>query len=158
MSGFIASPPSPASPAGAKVTGGPFWPDLDLNAFRGSVRIGGSEIPDARLIPAVEGAIISVDYDLKRWRQAHQSAGIEALADVDPEQINGRNRLVVLWERAVKAYACADLMETHRDLSATNEGARRAEENLPTADDHRRNAVQAVRDIMGDCRIIAELV
>ncbi len=158
MTGFIASPPEPASPAGAKVEAGPFWPDIDLNTARDIVRIGSSTIPDARLIAAVEGAIISVDNDLADWRAVQEDAGFTTLAGVSDRQINGKPRLAVLWQRAVLATATADLMETHRDVTATKEGAARAEEILPTADDHRRNAVQAVRDIKGKRRITSELI
>ncbi|MDC7675370.1 head completion/stabilization protein [Asticcacaulis machinosus] len=158
MSGFIASPPEPASAPGSKVTGGAFWPDIDLNNFRDTMRIGGSTIPDPRLIKAIEAAIITVTADLREWRLDKLSEGHPSLAAVSDEEINGEKALVVIWKRAVMSFATADLMETHRDVSATNEGAKRAEEQLPTAADHRRNGVHAIRDILGVSRTTVELI
>jgi hypothetical protein len=160
MSGFIASPPSPASPAGAKVTGGTFWPEIDLNKFRDAMRIGGSEITDARLMPALSDAIVSVGRDLKAWRLANIAEGYTTLAAVpcDDDEIDGETAYVGLWRRAVYATATADLVETHRDITATAEGARRAEEFMPGAADHRRNAIRAIRAILGRPGISVDLV
>ena len=160
MSGFIASPVPPASPAGAKITGGTFWPDIDLNAFRDAMRVGGSTVPDPRIIPALRDAMITVGKDLKAWRLANISAGYVTLATIpcDDDEIDGESAYVGLWRRAVYATATADLVETHRDLTATAEGARRAEEFMPAAGDHRRNAIRAVRAILGRPGISVDLL
>jgi hypothetical protein len=151
MSGFIASPPSPASPAGAKITGGTFWPEIDVNDFRDAMRVGGGTVTETRIKPALRDAMISVGMDLKAWRLANIAAGFLTLAAVpcDDDEIDGETAYVALWRRAVYATATADLVETHRDLTATAEGARRAEEFMPAAGDHRRNAIRAIRAILG---------
>ncbi|GGZ32097.1 hypothetical protein GCM10011273_17690 [Asticcacaulis endophyticus] len=122
------------------------------------MRIGGSTIPDPRLIEAIEGAIITVNGDLRDWRLDRLAEGHALLSAVSPDEVNGEKALVVIWKRAVMAFAAADLMETHRDVSATNEGAKRAEEQAPTACDHRRNGVHAIRDILGVTRTTVELI
>jgi len=160
MSGFIASPASPALPAGAKVIGGPFWPDIDLNQFLDTMRVGGATITAPRLKAAVTDACIIVGRDLKAWRLAKIAAGYTTLFTVpcDDDEIDGESAYVAQWRRAVYATATADLVETHRDISATAEGARRAEEFIPTAADHRRNAIRAIRAILGRPGISVDLV
>ena len=54
MSSFISSPAPAATAEGAVISLWPFWPDIDVNHFRDVQRIGGTLIPDARLIE-IEG-------------------------------------------------------------------------------------------------------
>lgn len=158
MSGFIASPPAPASPPDATVNAGTFWPAIDLNLFRDTMRIGGTAIPEARVKEAIIGGIITVGDLLHDWRDSRLAEGRTRLQDVPADQIDGTSRLVLLWRRAVHAMATADLIETHADVSATKTGADRADVIAPTADDHRRNATHAIRDILGQGRTAVELI
>lgn len=160
MSGFIASPPSPASPAGEKITGGTFWPEIDVNDFRDAMRVGGGTVTDSRIKPALRDAIVSVGKDLKAWRLVNIADGYTTLAAVpcDDDEIDGETAYVAQWRRAVYATATADLVETHRDITATAEGARRAEEFMPAAGDHRRNAIRAIRAILGRPGISVDLL
>ncbi len=150
--GLVASPPDPDSPLGETVAFLPFWPSVDVNAFRNTMRIGGNNIPDDRLKFALEGALVSVDNDLADWKATQINAGHATLDDVADA------RASACWLRAVRALATADLMETHRDVTATREGEARAEELVPTAADLRRVAVHAIRDILGVGRTTIELI
>lgn len=158
MTGFIASPPAPASPDGSIIEAGPFWPDIDVNLFRDAMRIGGQAIPEARVREALIGGIITADDNLTSWRAAHEAEGREALSDVASPTFDGQSRLLLLWRRAVHAFATADLIETHRDVSATKDGATRADLDGCTPGDHRRNGIHAIRDMKGDRRTAVELI
>lgn len=155
---FVANPPADDSIADATVACGPFWPDIDLNDLRAKMRIGGTSIPAERLREAAEAAALTALNDLTDWQAAQVSAGYATLTSVPAPAIGGVTRLTLAWRRAVYAYAAADLTETHRDLSATPTGATRGEEVMLSADDHRRNGLFAVRDILGVNRVASELI
>lgn len=158
MSGFVSTPALAITPPGVKVECGPFWPDIDINHFRDSQRIGGTLITDVRVSSALLGAVIAVDTDLAAWRAAQEEAGHAQLADVPGPQIGTEKRAVLLWRRAVYSHATADLVETHGDVSATGKGQSEAGALDLTADDHRRNATHAIRDILGKTRTAVELI
>lgn len=158
MSGFISSPTPAVTAPGTELACGPFWPDIDVNHYRDSQRIGGTLIADSRVKDALMNAVISTDNDLADWRGAQELAGHAALADVPSSGIGGESRLVRLWRRAVYSYATADLRETHGDLTATGTGQTRGEILDLSADDHRRNALHAIRDIKGTGRTAVELI
>lgn len=158
MSGFISSPAPAATPPGVTVACGPFWPDIDVNHFRDSQRIGGTLIPDDRVKDAIIGAVLTVDGDLSAWRAAQESAGFATLAAVPSPELGGVRQIVRLWRRAVYAHATADLVETHRDVTATGSGQSAGNELDQRAEDHRRNALHAIRAIKGAGRTAVELI
>jgi hypothetical protein len=158
MSGFIASPPDPPSLPGAHIDGGEFWPGIDLNHFRDAMRIGNSTIPDARLTEALSAAVLAVDHELADWRDTQIEDGYDTLAEVPQSTIGGGLRLLNLHRRAVYGLAAADLIETHRDVTATATGDARAGDIRTTADDHRRNATHALRELRGERRTFVDLV
>lgn len=155
---FIASPPNPASPAGAKISCGTFWGDIDLNKCRDTVRIGASTVTDPRLIAALQGAVLTVITDLAEWKATQIEAGYATLAAIPSDTIDNTSIKVILFQRAVLAYAAADLIETHRDITATNEAIARAETIMPTAAEHRRNGLHAIRDLKGVPRTKVSLI
>lgn len=155
---FVAVPPEDATPEGQKVACGPFWPDIDINDFRNKMRVGGTTLPAARLQEAIEGAVLTALNDLIDWQAAQTALGYDTLADVPSIALGGETRLTIAWRRAVYAYATADLTETHRDMGATPTGMNRTEPVILSADDHRRNGLQAVRDILGVNRVTSELI
>ncbi|WP_443750389.1 head completion/stabilization protein [Asticcacaulis solisilvae] len=158
MTGFISIPPEPASPDGTMVLGEEFWPAVDLNHFRDTMRIGASTIPDARLTEALQVAIADVQEDLADWRATQEAAGYDTLATVPSPPIGAETRLTFRWRRAVYSYATADLSETHQDITATAAGAGQSEAMGPSVGDHRRNALHAIRDILGVGRSTVELI
>lgn len=158
MSGFVSSPAPAATPPGELLACGPFWPDIDINHFRDAQRIGGTSIPTPRLRDALLGAVMAVESDLADWRAAQETGGFASLAAVPSAQIGAEKRAVLLWRRAVYAMATADLVETHRDVTATGTGQAAAGELDLRAEDHRRNATHAIRDILGRTRTAVELI
>lgn len=159
MAGFVSSPPSsaPAPTPDDLVAGDAFWPDVSLATFRDSARIV-TQVTDARARDALRGGMLSVRRELSAWQLMAVLAGADRLADVHDAEVDGEAALVILYRRAVFAYAAADLAETHGEISATGEGRDRAEEIAVSADDHRRNATHAIRDILGTTRTAVELI
>ncbi|WP_198351062.1 head completion/stabilization protein [Flavisphingomonas formosensis] len=155
MTGFVSSPP-PSSSATILGADG-WWPDIDLAHLRDTMRLG-TVVTDDRLTEAAIGAMISVRRDLRTWKLARVLDGAATLADVPAEPLAGVSELVLLWRRAVYNHACADLCETYRDLSATSDGSDRAEARALGADDYRRNALFAVRDMLAVGRVAVELI
>ncbi len=158
MSGFVSSPAPDASPEGSVLECGPFWPDIDINHFRDAQRIGGTLIPDGRIRDALLGAVIAAETDLGAWRAALEAAGTASLADAPSAMIGTEKRLVLLWYRAVYALATADLLETHRDVTATGTGQAAMPELDQRAEDHRRNALHAIRAMLAKGRTTVELI
>ena len=158
MSSFISSPAPAASEPDASLSFWPFWPDIDVNHFRDAMRIGGTLIPDARVADAIMRAAIGVGDDLAEWRTAREVEGYKSLEAVPSPLVGEETRLVLLWRLAVYGYATADLRESHGDITATGQGQSRAEDLDMSAEDHRRNAIHAIRAILGKGRTTVELI
>ncbi len=155
---FVTVPPAPASPESAVVAGDGWWPDIDCNQMRDELRLG-EVVTHARLVGAIEGGLLTVDGELAMWRAARESEGIAELADVEPARtVGGKPRAVVLWTRAVRFAAAAELAELHRDMSATAHAASATEDERLTAADYRRLCTQAIRDLIGATRCTVELI
>jgi hypothetical protein len=158
MAGFVSSPPAPASPQGSFVDHDSWYPGVDPNHFRDALRVGPA-VTHPRLVEALRGAMITVGRDLRRWKAARVAAGAATLAAVeDQDEIDFEPELVHLYRRAVYAFAAADLVETHHDITATADGRDRSETRALSADDHRRNGLHAIRDILGVGRTTVELI
>ncbi len=155
---FVALPPAPTSPDASKVDGDGWYPDIDCNAMRDALRIT-DQITHQRLVGAIEGGLLTVEGELAFWRATQESAGFATLAAVEPLRMTGAvHRLTLLYTRAVRFSAAAELAELHRDLSATTDGQTRAEPQMLTAEDYRKLATHAVRDILGTPRVAVELI
>jgi len=164
MSGFVASPPpaepdpeAPEVPPFDLVAGDDWYPGITLTQIRDAVRVP-TAVTDQRLRDAVRNAMLSVRRELRTWKTAWVAAGTAALVDVDDETIDGESALELLYRRAVCSYAAADLAETHGDIAATGDGRDRNAERAIPADEHRRNATHACRDILGVTRTSVELI
>lgn len=151
MTGFVAAPPAAAAPVADAIPGDGWWPALSIAAFRDAMRLG-TMVSDGRARDALLGAALAVGDALASWRGDHETAGVEALADVPGRSVGGEARAVVLWRRAVYASAAADLAETHNDISATDQGRKTNDARATSAADHRRNAIVAIRDLIGTAR------
>ena len=64
----------------------------------------------------------------------------------------------MLYLDAVMSSAKADLIEHYRDFDADGSNTSRQQDNAPAIDEERRNAQWAVRDILGQTHIVAELI
>jgi len=155
---LIAVPPAPQSPAYTTVTAGEWWPEVDCNAMRDALRMGGVVTHD-RLVEEVRAAMIAVIGELRVWASARVAEGKAALAEVDPDnEVDGTTMLEHLFLRAVRFTAAASLAELYRDAATTNEALARLDADISTAADYRRAATWAIRDIIGATRTAVELL
>lgn len=149
---FVAAPPANPPAAVADAIGGDGWyPALSIEAFRQGQRIPETVTP-TRAREALLGAAISAAIALQAWRAGQEAAGKDSLAATSPVSIGGESRSVILWRWAVHAFAAADLADTHTDISATEAGRVRNDVRDDPADDLRRAATVALRDLMGRSR------
>ncbi|AIT79096.1 head completion/stabilization protein [Novosphingobium pentaromativorans] len=155
---FLALPPDPASPEGFSVEGDGWFPAIDCNKMRDALRIG-EMVTNARLVEAIKGGQLTIDRELADWRTAREDEGAADLTEVEPTRmIGGDHRLSLLYIRAVRFAAAAELAELHRDLTATQDGQARADTEATTAQEYHRLATNAVRDIIGTGRVAVELI
>jgi hypothetical protein len=155
---FVSVPPDPVSPTGSVMPGDGWWPDIDCNAMRDALRLG-EVVTHARLLGALEGGLLTAESELATWRAAREAEGCTSLAEVEPlRKIGGKVRAVVLYTRAVRCAAAAELAETHRDVTATTHGQARADDEKLTAADYRRMCTEAIRDLIGTTRVAVELI
>lgn len=155
MSGFAATASTTTSDD-VLVNDG-WFPNLSLAAIRDVTRMDGTVTP-ARLRDVTRYAVSSVNRQLHAFKAKHVEGGAANLAAVDPAEIDGQNRLVMLYERAVASLVKAELIERYRDLDVTDSGQRRAAEMDPAAGESRRNSSWAVRDILGLPHTVVELI
>lgn len=152
MNGLIASPAPPPDPEAASVAADGWFPPVTLASVRAAIRLGEGVVTTARLRAAIEGAMLHALRELGDWRAARVAAGAANLAAVSPLQLAGRNMAELLWERIVRYGAAADLVDEHRDITATERGLDLAREKDETGDGYRRQASAAVADLrsLGD--------
>ncbi|MBY8945181.1 head completion/stabilization protein [Pseudomonas sp. SH10-3B] len=153
MSAFVAS----GTVESGHINTDPFWPSIDLDGLRASLRIDASVTP-ARLETAVIAAAINLNNELSEWRIRQQATGYATLADVPGDRIKGVSVKVHLYRRAIEAGTGAEVCERYRDYSATNTGSDKAEAITPNIDDYRRDLRWAVRDFLGRTRTTVELI
>lgn len=153
MSAFVASGPV----TGGHINTDPFWPSIDLEQLRATLRIDNSVTP-ARLETAVIAAAINLNRELMPWKATQVAAGHTTLADVPDDKINDVSVQAHLYRRAIEAAIGAEVCERYRDYSATNKGNEKAEETAPTIDDYRRDLRWAVRDFLSLSRTTVELI
>lgn len=153
----INTPQGPASPEGAVIAGDGFYPDIDVEEMRSKLRINDTVTHD-QLVDAVEGAIIYVTGQLEEWRAVQDEAGHAAIADVNDIQVNGKNRLEIIYTRSVRFQAASEIWEGHRDISATADGQSRADADELSSDEYERQATIAIRQITGVTQSAVELI
>lgn len=158
MSGFIAGGLVPSeSVPDTHINSNPFWPSIDLDKLRETLRIDSSVTP-ARLETAVVAAIIGVNRDLAKWRTARQAEAITTLDGVpDDDRLTSAER-VHLYLRAVECAAGAEVCERYRNYDSTASAIKKADETAPTIEDYRRDQRWAVRDFLGTSRTTVELL
>lgn len=154
MSGFIATGPAPS--AGKTLENISFFPDIELDELRATLRLDGS-ITDGRLSAAAVAAILTVNADLAPLSMRHADSNT-ALADLDAPLIAGTSALVHLYQRAIACTVGAELAERYRSYDSTNSGNSAADELTPSIDEYRRDARYAIRDLLQRVRITVELI
>ena len=134
-----------------------FFPDVDPAAVREDARIPTSITP-ARLRAAILGATMTVGNDLAAYAAARKAGGYATLASVPAEQLDGQSVQLIRYQRAVALYAKAELVERHRDFDTTAAGNAQGEDLTASIGDLRRDAMHAVRDILGKPRTTVDLI
>ncbi|NNA66206.1 head completion/stabilization protein [Pseudomonas gessardii] len=153
MSAFVAS----GTVDSDHINTDPFWPSIDLDTLRATLRIDASVTP-ARLETAVIAAAINLNNELSEWRATQQAAGYETLADVPGARIQDVPVRVHLYRRAIEAGTGAEVCERYRSYDTTSSGNKQADELTPNIDDYRRDLRWAVRDFLGRTRTTVELI
>lgn len=157
MNDIVSTPP--AVPPAQEVDAGPWWPTVDVGTTRSLMRIGGTSISQDRLVDAIRFGVIDVTRQLTAWRVGMEAEGFASLAEVAPaEQVDGKSEREWLFLRAVAMTAGAELADRYPDLTATREGADRAQVQMDSADDFRRSATRAIRLLKGEPGISVELI
>ena len=158
MSGFVATPPVPPADDPQDIIANDGWfPEVSVAAVRNASRLDGTVTPQ-RLRRALVKAMSSINLQLGGYKAEQQAAGHDALGAVAPDdKLDGLPRLVMLYLDAVMSSAKADLIEHYRDFDADGSN-HRLQDNAPSIDEERRNAQWAVRDILGQTHIVAELI
>jgi hypothetical protein len=160
VSGFVASSSPSASPApdpADQVDGGEFFMPLSIAEFRDSMRVSATP-SQIRVRDALRSGILTVRVELRAWAAAQVAAGFPSIDAVDAPEVDFESVLVLLYRRAAFSFAAAELVETHSDISATKDGKDRIVDQVLTADEHRRNGIHAIRDILGAPRTTVELI
>ncbi|MDG6881045.1 Phage head completion protein (GPL) [Phocoenobacter uteri] len=139
------------------ITNNRFFPDISLAHARNSMRIDGT-VTHQRLLMALVEAMATVNQDLKDFRKQCQADNIATLAEADDEVINGQSVLEQRYLRAVYCYAVANLYERYSSYDLTRDGENKSELLNQSVDELRRDAQYAIKDILGEIRIIAELI
>lgn len=151
MSAFV----STGSTADFTLTNDGWFPDIDATDARKALRLDGS-VTDVRLETALVNAMLSVNQDLAEFKLDHE--GYPALTSVPATEINKTSRLVILYKRAVVCTAGAEIAERYRNYDTSASGNKNAEALTDTADELRRDARWAIRDLIGRVRTTVELI
>lgn len=134
-----------------------WFPGIDLTRLRAEARLRES-VTAERLRDAALSALIWVGEQLAAWRVEQQAAGHDSLGDVPSGQVAAESRLLILYRQAVTAQTKAALVERYRDIDTTAAGDRRVEELDASIGELRRDAIHAVRAILGVTRTAVELI
>jgi len=147
---------STGSAAPFTLTNDGWFPDVDATDARNTLRLDGS-VTDTRLEAALVNAMLSVNQDLAEFKEDHAPT-YSSLADVPSGTINDTSRLVILYQRAVVCTAGAELVERYRSYDTSASGDKNADAQTDTADELRRDARWAIRDLIGRVRTTVELI
>ncbi|ERI52175.1 head completion protein [Pseudomonas sp. EGD-AK9] len=153
MSGFVAG----GTPQASTLTNDGFWPDIDADNLRAAQRIDAS-VTNARLEEAAVAAIISVNRELFKLKLRYLAEGHDNLAAVPADKVKDESVLVHTYRRAIYSTTSAEVAERYRSYSATDAGKAKADAEELGADDYRRDARFAIRDLLGISRTTVELL
>ncbi|MGC1026275.1 head completion/stabilization protein [Pantoea agglomerans] len=147
--------PRPADAAEPPVKNTFFWPDVDLQQLRDSLRYEGT-VTAQRLRLAVKTAISEVNAELYDWRAAQIAAGFKVLADVPAESLDGESEKITAYLAAVSALTAATIVERYRGYDAS--GTKKAGEIEASADEYWRDARFSISRIAGKPGCIVDLL
>lgn len=160
MTGLVCTPsivPGPAANTQAAIVNDGFLPDIEPDTVKADVRVRDTVTP-ARLRAAVVAAILKIAPDLVAFVAEQKAAGFTRLEDVPGPTLDGKKVSVQLYERAVGAFAKAELIERNRDVDQTAGGQRDSADLDPAIGELCRDARHAIRDLLGRTRTTVELI
>ena len=137
MSTLVIAAQRPAETAELPVKNTFFWPDIDLQQLRESLRYEGT-VTAQRLRLAVKTAISEVNAELYDWRSDQMAAGFKTLADVPAEALDGVSEKITHYLAAVEAITAATIAERYRGYDAS--GTKKAGDVEASADEYWRDA------------------
>ncbi len=137
MSTVVIPAPRPAADAEPPVKNTFFWPDIDLQQLRETLRFEGT-ISAQRLRLAVKTAISEVNAELYDWRAERMAAGFKTLTDVPAEIFDSESEKVTHYLNAVGAITAATIAERYRSYDAA--GSNKTGEMESSADEYWRDA------------------
>lgn len=134
-----------------------FWVEISLTDIRSQMRIDGT-VTHARLMGTVIEAMISVNQALKSFKEKAKSMGYQTIQELHSEEIAGSSIFIHRYKRAVYCLATANLYERYQSFDLTKEGEKTASLMESSIDDLKRDAQNAIRDILGEHRTVVELI
>jgi hypothetical protein len=137
MSTLVIAAQRPAETAEPPVKNTFFWPDIDLQQLRESLRYEGT-VTAQRLRLAVKTAISEVNAELYDWRADQMAAGFKTLADIPAEVLDGISEKITHYLAAVEAITAATIAERYRGYDAS--GMKKAGDVEASADEYWRDA------------------
>ncbi|GLR09079.1 head completion/stabilization protein [Mixta theicola] len=137
MSTVVIPQPRPADAAEPPIVNTFFWPDVDLQRLRETLRYEGT-VTAARLRQAVKTAISEVNAELYEYRAEQMDAGFELLADVPADSLDGESVKLTNYFDAVSHLTAATIVERYRGYDAS--GTKKADEIKASADEYWRDA------------------
>ncbi|MDE9494707.1 head completion/stabilization protein [Xenorhabdus bovienii] len=148
---------TPITDGNAAITSEVFWPAIVLSGLRQSMRLNGG-VTTSRLKHMATEATLYANQLLAEWRAEQEKNGFASLNAVPSPIINDTTAHVFRYHHAVYSFTKALLIENYRDIDTTRDGEKHAEALSTQIDDLRRDGQNAIRDILGKHRMIAELV
>ncbi|MBK0089451.1 head completion/stabilization protein [Erwinia sp. S59] len=145
----------PAETAEPPVKNTFFWPDIDLQQLRESLRYEGT-VTAPRLRQAVLTAISEVNAELYDWRAEKMAAGFKTLDAVPAETLDGVSEKVSYYIAAIASITAATIAEKYRGYDAS--GTKKATEVEASADEYWRDARFSISRIAGRPGCIVDLL
>jgi hypothetical protein len=153
------TPPEDPAPLGTLRADDAFWPAIDLAELRAALRLDGT-VTAERLRHAATEALAHAMDELAAWAAVQRLDGHPTLADVPARRIDGRSVQVQRFMRAICGMTHASLLERYADYDSTGRARKSHDEPLrdAQAEQHRRDARWAIRDLLGLSRTTVELI
>ena len=156
MTGFNFNTAAPAKTLDKQsIDSGEFWPVIDLDDLRQTMRIDTTITPD-RLFDTAVNAVAYVNDQLKGINNISMLA--QHISQTDPRRINGEPLANIRYRRAVYSYTKALLLEIYNDYDSTGKTAARSDAKQETAEDYRREGHHAIAELLKKPRIDCELI
>jgi hypothetical protein len=146
MSTVVIPQPRPADTAEPPIVNTFFWPDVDLQRLRETLRYEGT-ITAARLRQAVKTAISEVNAELYDYRAEQMASGFPVLSDVPADMLDGESEKLTNYFDAVSHLTAATIVERYRGYDAN--GTKKADEIKASADEYWRDARFSISKIAG---------